>query len=70
MLNFLDRETVAGHRLVAAFVIATEGSTYRKPGALMLLSSSGARCSLLSGGCLEGEGGSSCFKKERDLAGR
>jgi xanthine dehydrogenase accessory factor len=55
MLDFLDRETAAGHRLVAAFVIATEGSTYRKPGALMLLSSSGARCGLLSGGCLEGD---------------
>lgn len=55
MLEFLDRETAAGHRLVAAFVIATEGSTYRKPGALMLLSSSGARCGLLSGGCLEGD---------------
>jgi xanthine/CO dehydrogenase XdhC/CoxF family maturation factor len=55
MLEFLDRETAAGHRLVAAFVIATEGSTYRKPGALMLLSSTGARCGLLSGGCLEGD---------------
>ena len=55
MLEFLDRETAAGHRLVATFVIATEGSTYRKPGALMLLSSSGARCGLLSGGCLEGD---------------
>lgn len=55
MLEFLDRETAAGHRLVAAFVIATEGSTYRKPGALMLLSSSGARFGLLSGGCLEGD---------------
>jgi xanthine dehydrogenase accessory factor len=55
MLEFLDREMEAGHRLVAAFVIATEGSTYRKPGALMLLSSSGARCGLLSGGCLEGD---------------
>ena len=55
MLEFLDRETAAGHRLVAAFVIATEGSTYRKPGASMLLSSSGARCGLLSGGCLEGD---------------
>ena len=55
MLEFLDRETAAGHRLVAAFVIATEGSTYRKPGALMLLSSNGARCGLLSGGCLEGD---------------
>ena len=55
MLEFLDREMEAGHRLVAAFVIATEGSTYRKPGALMLLSSSGARCGLLSGGCLESD---------------
>ena len=55
MLEFLDRETAAGHRLVAAFVIATEGSTYRKPGASMLLSSNGARCGLLSGGCLEGD---------------
>ena len=55
MLEFLDREMEAGHRFVAAFVIATEGSTYRKPGALMLLSSSGARCGLLSGGCLESD---------------
>jgi xanthine dehydrogenase accessory factor len=55
MLDFLAREAAAGHRLVAAFVIATEGSTYRKPGALMLLSSGGARCGLLSGGCLEGD---------------
>ena len=55
MLAFLERESAAGHRLVAAFVIATQGSTYRKPGALMLLSASGARCGLLSGGCLEGD---------------
>lgn len=55
LLGFLDREIAAGHRLVAAIVLATEGSTYRKPGALMLLSSSGARCGLLSGGCLEGD---------------
>lgn len=55
MLSFLERESAAGHHLVAAFVIATEGSTYRKPGALMLLSASGARCGLLSGGCLEGD---------------
>ena len=55
MLGFLGREAAAGHGLVAAFVIATQGSTYRKPGALMLLSSGGARCGLLSGGCLEGD---------------
>lgn len=55
LLGFLDDQTGAGHRLVAAIVLTTEGSTYRKPGALMLLSSSGARCGLLSGGCLEGD---------------
>lgn len=55
MLAFLVREAAAGHGLVAAFVIATQGSTYRKTGALMLLSGSGARCGLLSGGCLEGD---------------
>lgn len=36
-------------------VIATQGSTYRKAGALMLFSSTGQRCGLLSGGCLEGD---------------
>lgn len=41
--------------MVAAMVIATQGSTYRKPGALMLFSASGDRCGLLSGGCLEGD---------------
>ncbi len=55
LLAFLEREVAQGHSLVAAIVIATEGSTYRKAGALMLLSSSGARCGLLSGGCLEGD---------------
>lgn len=55
LLAFLEREVSLGHGLVAAIVIGTEGSTYRKTGALMLLSSSGARCGLLSGGCLEGD---------------
>jgi len=53
--EFFERERVSGRPLVAAFVIATQGSTYRKPGALMLLSESGERCGLLSGGCLEGD---------------
>jgi xanthine/CO dehydrogenase XdhC/CoxF family maturation factor len=52
---FLERASHAGVPLVAALVIETRGSTYRKPGALMLFASDGARSGLLSGGCLEGD---------------
>ncbi len=52
---FFERERLGGRPLVAAFVIATQGSTYRKPGALMLFSENGERQGLLSGGCLEGD---------------
>ena len=55
MHQFFENERLAGRPLVAALVIATQGSTYRKAGALMLLSSTGQRCGLLSGGCLEGD---------------
>lgn len=41
--------------LVLATVIATEGSTYRKPGAMMLMARGGAYEGLISGGCLEGD---------------
>lgn len=40
---------------VLAVVVATEGSTYRKTGALILLRQHGARVGWLSGGCLEAE---------------
>ncbi|GMV27922.1 MAG: hypothetical protein AMXMBFR59_00470 [Rhodanobacteraceae bacterium] len=40
---------------VLAVVVATEGSTYRKAGALILLPGHGARVGWLSGGCLEAE---------------
>lgn len=52
---FFERASHAGIPLVAALVIETRGSTYRKPGALMLFASDGARAGLLSGGCLEGD---------------
>lgn len=52
---FFEQERSSGADLIIAIVIATEGSTYRKPGAYMLLSSSGRRAGLLSGGCLEGD---------------
>ena len=38
-----------------ATIIATEGSTYRKPGAMMLISRDGAFEGMISGGCLEGD---------------
>lgn len=44
-----------GQDLVLAIVTATEGSTYRKPGALVLLDTGGVRAGVISGGCLEPE---------------
>ncbi|MEE4175101.1 MAG: XdhC family protein [Xanthomonadales bacterium] len=41
--------------LVLATVIATEGSTYRKPGAMLLSNAEGEFAGLISGGCLEGD---------------
>jgi xanthine dehydrogenase accessory factor len=40
---------------VLATVVATAGSTYRKPGARMLLMADGSYVGLLSGGCLESD---------------
>jgi xanthine dehydrogenase accessory factor len=53
LADFFDRERAVDATIVLALIIATEGSTYRKPGAFMLFSSRGERCGLLSGGCLE-----------------
>lgn len=41
--------------LVLATIIATVGSTYRKPGAMMLIARDGQFEGLISGGCLEGD---------------
>lgn len=40
---------------VLATVVATSGSTYRKPGARMLIMADGSYLGLLSGGCLEAD---------------
>ena len=44
-----------GEELLMATVVRVEGSSYRKPGARMLLTSGGARAGTISGGCLEAE---------------
>lgn len=45
----------AGVEYVLATVVAVEGSSYRKPGARMLLGQDGRRAGTVSGGCLEAE---------------
>ena len=41
--------------LVLATIIGTNGSTYRKPGAMMLISQDGSFEGMISGGCLEND---------------
>jgi len=45
----------AGAEYVLATVVGVEGSSYRKPGAHMLLAQDGRRAGTVSGGCLEAE---------------
>ena len=42
-----------GSRLALATLVAREGSSYRQPGARMLIAEDGSFCGSLSGGCLE-----------------
>jgi xanthine/CO dehydrogenase XdhC/CoxF family maturation factor len=51
----LDRAPAAQPSRVLATVVATSGSTYRKPGARMLIMADGSYLGLLSGGCLEAD---------------
>ena len=44
-----------GEPLVLATIIETIGSTYRKPGAQMLIARDGQAAGLLSGGCAESD---------------
>jgi xanthine dehydrogenase accessory factor len=46
---------IAGEDYVLATVVAVEGPSYRKPGALMLMTADGRRIGTVSGGCLEAE---------------
>lgn len=43
----------AGQPFALALVVEAEGSTYRKPGALALVTEDGRRVGVISGGCLE-----------------
>jgi xanthine dehydrogenase accessory factor len=55
LLAELERVHAAGDDALLGIVVATEGSTYQKPGALVLLDREGLRHGVISGGCLEPE---------------
>ncbi|HEY0757640.1 MAG TPA: XdhC family protein [Acidisarcina sp.] len=46
---------LAGEEFATATVVRVEGSSYRRPGATLLLTRGGRRAGMVSGGCLEGE---------------
>ena len=55
LLPLFERERAAGRATALAVLVSTAGSTYQRPGALLLISASGAYAGLISGGCLEGD---------------
>jgi len=55
ILELWRQAQAAGDEACLATVVRTEGSSYRKPGARMLLTRRGRRVGTLSGGCLEAE---------------
>lgn len=55
LLPLFAREQQAGRDVALAINLHTAGSTYSKPGALLLIAADGEYAGLLSGGCLEGD---------------
>lgn len=55
LLPLFERERAAGRALSLGILVHTAGSTYRKPGALILIAANGEYAGLISGGCLEGD---------------
>ncbi len=55
ILDLARRARAAGEEVCLATVVAVEGSSYRRPGARMLITSGGQRAGTISGGCLEAE---------------
>lgn len=55
ILDLWKRARADGEEVCLATIVAFEGSSYRKPGARMLMTRSGLRAGTISGGCLEAE---------------
>jgi xanthine dehydrogenase accessory factor len=55
LLPLWERERAAGRPVALGILTRTLGSTYQRPGALLLISAGGEYAGLISGGCLEGD---------------
>ena len=55
LMPLWERERAAGRPVALGILTKTLGSTYQRPGALLLVSSRGEYAGLISGGCLEGD---------------
>ena len=55
LLPLFERERAAGRPMALGILVHTAGSTYRKPGAMLLITGEGKYAGLISGGCLEGD---------------
>jgi xanthine/CO dehydrogenase XdhC/CoxF family maturation factor len=55
LLPLFQRERAAGRAMALGILVHTAGSTYRKPGAMLLIAQGGEYAGLISGGCLEGD---------------
>ncbi|MBV8631609.1 MAG: XdhC family protein, partial [Silvibacterium sp.] len=55
ILSLWKEERRTNQEVCLATVVAVEGSSYRKPGARMLITRGGRRAGTVSGGCLEAE---------------
>jgi len=55
LLPLFERERAAGRPVALGILARTRGSTYRKPGAMLLIAGNGEYAGLISGGCLEGD---------------
>src|SRR5579883_1883208 len=55
LLPLFERERAAGRAMALGVLVHTAGSTYRKPGAMLLIAIDSEYAGLISGGCLEGD---------------
>jgi len=55
VLEAIESLSAQGRRMALATIVAVRGSTYRRPGARLLVPEEGAPIGNISGGCLEGD---------------
>jgi xanthine/CO dehydrogenase XdhC/CoxF family maturation factor len=55
LIEAFDAADSAGERCALATVVSVEGSSYRRPGARMLVREGGVSTGTISAGCLEGD---------------